>query len=135
MWQAIGKYVGGRVLTAILVIASAGCVIWFWRHPEQLQEIWRVAKLALAWIGFVLVLPWALFFLLAWVRKFENNVAPAIMLIGYLAVDVVAALYLAGWHVSGALAWIVLLLGFLAAGVYNFLVCETLDGRFEASDG
>jgi len=102
MWQAIGKYVGGRVLTAILVIASAGCVIWFWRHPEQLQEIWRVAKLALAWIGFVLVLPWALFFLLAWVRKFENNVAPAIMLIGYLAVDVVAALYLAGWHVSGA---------------------------------
>jgi hypothetical protein len=29
----------------------------------------------------------------------------------------------------------VMVLGFLAAGVYNFLVCETIDNRIEASDG
>lgn len=135
MWEAVGKYVGGKVLTAILVVASAGSIIWFWRHPEQLQEIWSVLKAVLAWLGFALILPWALFFVVRWVRKFENNLAPALMLLAYLTLDVLAALYLAGWHVSGALTWVIMVLGFLAVGVYNFLVCETLDSRIEASEG
>ena len=135
MWAAIGKYVGGKVLTAILVVATIGAAIWFWRHPEHLQEIWGVLKAVLVWLGFVLVLPWALFFVVPWVRKFESNLAAALMLVAYLALDILAALYLADWHVAGTLAWMVMVLGFLAAGVYNFLVCETIDNRIEASEG
>ncbi len=135
MWAAIGKYVGGKVLTAIIVVASLGATFWFYRHPQHLETLWSVVRNVLAWLGFVIVLPWALFFVVPWVRKRESNLAAALMLVAYLLLDVLVALYLAGWRVGGALSWTVLILGFLAAGVYNFLVCETIDRRIEASEG
>lgn len=131
MWATLGKYVGGKVLTAILVVGAIMTTIWFWRHPEQLATIWAVIKFALAWIGFAIVFPWALFFVPAMVIRYESNAAGALMLLGYLLVDILMALWLAGWQVSGTLTWAVLLLGFLAAGVYNFLVCEFLATRAE----
>ena len=134
MWQAIGKYVGGRVLTAVLVISCAAGIIWFWKHPEQLQTIWQVIKYVLAWLGFAIVLPWALFFVPPWVMKKESNLAAGLMLAGYLALDVIAALLLAGGvRGHGTLTWIVLLLGFGAAGVYNFLVCDFQAERIDES--
>ena len=131
MWTGIGKYVGGKALTAILVVATFCGVIWFWRHPEQIQVLWDATKAALVWIGFVIVLPWATFFAVPLVRKFDNNVAPAIMLMTYVALDAVAALYLAEWQIGGALAWTVVILGLLAASVYNYLVTQTIDERIE----
>ena len=134
MWESVGKYVGGKVLTAVLVVASAAGVIWFWKHPEQLQTIWRVIKYVLAWLGFVIVLPWALFFVPGWVVKKESNLAAGLMLVGYLVLDIVVALILAG-GVSGhgTLTWIVLLLGFATAAVYNFLVCDYQADRIDES--
>ena len=134
MWEAIGKYVGGKVLTAILVVSSALGIIWFWKHPEQLQTIWQVIKYVLAWLGFAIVLPWALFFVPPWVMKKESNLAAGLMLAGYLALDVIAGLLLAGGvRGHGTLTWIVLLLGFGAAGVYNFLVCDFQAERIDES--
>ncbi|MFQ5490704.1 MAG: hypothetical protein ACE5GE_08290 [Phycisphaerae bacterium] len=134
MWESLGKYVGGKVLTALLVVSSAGGIIWFWKHPEQLETIWTVIKYVLAWLGFAIVLPWALFFVPAWVMKWESNLAGALMLIGYLAADVAVALFLAGGvRGHGTLTWIVLLLGFLSAGVYNFLVCDYQADRIDES--
>lgn len=130
MFAAIGQYVGGKVLTAILVVASAASVIWFWKHPEQLQSLWAVMKGVLVWLGLVLVLPWASFFVTGWVVKRESNVSAALLLIGLTGIDAVFALYLADWNVQGALAWLILLLGFLCAGVYNFLVCDFQADRF-----
>lgn len=125
MLTAIGQYVGGKVVTAILVVASAGAVIWFWKHPEHLQTIWLTIKYVLVWLGFVLVLPWAMFFVMPWIVSKDSNAAAGAMLLGYVLADAVVALYLAG-GVRGhdALTWMVLLLGFLSAGVYNFLVCD-----------
>ena len=65
----------------------------------------------------------------AMVVRAESNLASAGLLLGYLIVDVVVALWLAGWKVCSTAAWVVLILGFLAAAVYNFLVCEFLAGR------
>ncbi len=132
MLTAIGQYVGGRVVTAILVVASAGAVIWFWRHPEQLEQIWKILKYVVAWMGFVLILPWATFFVTSWVISKDSNAAAALMLVGYLIADIVVAWWLMG-TVSGhyALTWVVLLLGFLSAGVYNFKVCEYQANRME----
>lgn len=131
--ESLGKYVGGKVLTAILIVASAASVIWFWKHPEHLQAIWAVLKSVLVWLGLVLVLPWACFFVTGWVVKRESNVAAALLLLGLTAVDAIFAFYLSDWQVGGALTWMVLLLGFLCAGVYNFLVCEFQAARFEDS--
>ena len=134
MWESVGKYVGGKVLTAVLAVASAAGVIWFWKHPEQLQTIWRVIKYVLAWLGFVIVLPWALFFVPGWVVKKESNLAAGLMLAGYLVLDIAVALLLVG-NLSGrgTLTWIVLLLGFATAAVYNFLVCDYQADRIDES--
>ncbi len=132
MLTAIGQYVGGKVVTAILVVASAGAVIWFWRHPEDLQTIWRTIKYVLVWLGFVTVLPWATFFITPWVVSKESNAAAGLMLLGYLLADVIVAVWLMGGvHGHNALTWGVVLLGFLSAAAYNFKACEFQADRLE----
>lgn len=130
--ETLGKYVGGKVVTAACVVASAAAVIWFWRHPESAQQLWQIVKYGIAWIGFAAVLPWASYPLLPGVLKKESNAISAILLAGFLALDVLMALWLCGWHVGGALSWAVLLLGFIAAGAYNFVVCESLARQIES---
>ena len=117
MFATIGKYVGGKVLTAILIMACAASGFWFYKHPEQLQTIWSVLKGVLVWLGLVLVLPWAAFFVTGRVVKQDSNVAAGLLLLGLVAIDALLAFYLANWSVNGALTWMVLLLGILCAGV------------------
>lgn len=133
MFAAIGKYVGGKVLTAILIVASAGSAIWFYNNPEQLESIWSVLKGVLVWLGLALVLPWTAFFVTGRVVKQDSNVAAGLLLLGLVAIDVLFALYLANWSVGSTLSWMVLLLGFLCAAVYNFLVCDFQASHFEDS--
>ncbi len=131
MWAAMGKFVGGKVLTAILIVATGASLIWFWKHPEVLRALWENLKGVLAWLGFAIVLPWATFFVPAKVVKLESNRSAAAMLIGYLLADVLVAFWLSEWSVAGTLTWVVLLLGFLTAGVYNFLVCDFVAERVD----
>ncbi len=133
MFTTIGQYIGGKVVTAILVVSGAGAVIYFWRHPEALATIWTTLKYALVWIGIVLVLPWATFFVTSWVVAKESNTAAALMLLGYTLADaVVAFLLIGGIRGLDTLQWGVLILGFLSAGVYNFKVCEYQAERLES---
>ena len=132
MLAAIGQYVGGKVITAVLVVSSAGAVIWFWRHPEHLETIWQTLKYVVAWLGFVIVLPWATFFVTPWVVSKDSNAAAALMLVGYLLADVLVAFLMIGTvRGHGGLTWVVLLLGFLTAGVYNFKACEYQAERLQ----
>ncbi len=132
MLTSIGQYVGGKVITAVLVVSSAAAVIWFWNHPEQLATIWRTLQYALVWLGFVLVLPWATFFITTWVISRESNRAAGLMLAGYTLADATGAFILIGrLRGLGTLTWMVLILGFLAAAVYNFKVCEYQANRLE----
>ncbi len=132
MITAIGEYVGSKVVTAILVVSGGGAMIWFWNHPEDLQAIWQTIKYVLVWMGIVLVLPWATFFLTTWALAKDSNVAIAIMLLGYAMIDVIVAFCLIG-RVGGLgfMTWMVLLLGFLSSAVYNFKVCEYHANRLE----
>lgn len=132
MLTAIGQYVGAKVITAILVVASAGAVIWFWKHPEQLEVIWKTLKYVVAWMAFVLVFPWATFFVTPWVVSKDSNLAAALMLLGYLLADAAVAFCLIG-GITGlnTFTWVLLILGFLAAAVYNLKVCEHQAARCE----
>lgn len=132
MLEWLAKYIGAKVLVTTCVLGSVLAGIWFWRHPDDLRALWSVIRLTLAWLGFVTVLPWALFFLPPMVVKKESNALSGGMLIGYLLLDVLVAFWLAGWHVGSTLAWVVLIAGFLAAGVYNLVVCEYIAERTEA---
>ncbi len=133
MFAKIAQYVGGKVLTAVLIVAVGLTGYWFYKHPEQIGHLWQLIKGALLWLGIVLLLPWASFFAVGWVVKRESNLIAAAMLIGYLVIDVVSALWIAGWSVSGTLSWAVLVLGFMVAGIYNFVVCDFLAERAEES--
>ncbi len=132
MLTTIGQYVGGKVVTAVLVVSGAGAVIWFWQHPEQLETIGLTLMYVVAWVVFVLVLPWVTFFVTPWVVARHSNSTAALMLLGYLLADACVAFYLIGRVTGlGILTWVVLLLGFLSAGVYNFKVCEHQADRLE----
>src|SRR5215470_1847234 len=126
MIEAIGKYVGGKVVTILCLLGAGLAGIWFWRHPEDLRSLWSIVKLSLAWIALAAVLPWSSFAIMGWILRFESNAAGAILLAAYSVVDIVAALWLAGWHIGGALAWTVVLVGWLAAAAYNYVICESL---------
>ena len=130
IFAEIGKFVGGKVLTAIIFLAVAAAGYWFYTHPEQLEQIWLVMRGVLLWLGLTLVLPWALFFVTGKVVAADSNAAGAALLVGLTAVDALFAFFLMDWSVSGTLTWMVLLLGFLCAGVYNFLVCDYQAERF-----
>jgi len=128
-----GQYIGGKVVTAILAAALLGGGYWCYKNPEDLKAVWHVVKYTAVWIGVVAVLPWATFFVTTWVIAQDSNSAAALMLLGYLAADVVVALCLMGRVTElGTLTWMVLVLGFLSAAVYNFKVCEYLADRAEA---
>lgn len=131
MIAKIAQYVGGRLLTAVIVLGVGLTGFWFYRHPEHIEQLWRAARGGLLWIGFAAMLPWALFFLPRWVLKAESNVLAAGVLLAYLAADVLMALFLAGWDMGGSLSWAMLILGCLIAGFYNFLVCDFLAERFD----
>ena len=122
-----------RAVTMILFFSGVGATIWFYKHPEDLQTIWLTIKYVLVWLGIVLMLPWATFFVTTWVVSKDSNAAVALLLLGYLFVDATIAFFLmGGLGGHNALTWMVLLLGFLSAGVYNFKVCEFQADRLEA---
>jgi len=131
VFAEIGKYVGGKVITAILFFAVVAGGYWCYTHPEQLRALGTLAKYVLIWLGLVLVLPWASFFMTGWVVRQDSNIAGGLLLFGLTLIDALVAFYLADWSVSGAVTWMVLLFGFLSAGVYNFIVCDWQAARLE----
>jgi hypothetical protein len=86
----------------------------------------------LVWLGVVLILPWATFFVTPWIVSKESNLAAGLMLAGYVLADAVVAFCLIG-RISGlgSLTWMVLFLGFLSAAVYTLKVCEYQASRLE----
>jgi hypothetical protein len=134
MIAGLAKYIGNKLLAALLVVCSGLIIIWYWRlGPEGREAIWIMVRGALIWLGFVAVLPWALFFIPARVVRAESNLLSALVLLAYLVMDILFALYLSDWQMGNVWQSGVLLLGFLCAAVYNFLVCEFLADRFEDS--
>lgn len=133
MLESIGKYVGAKVLSALLIVSGVGAGIWFWKHPEQLTAIWSVLKSVLVWLGIVLVLPWAAYPVTRRIVAMESNRAAGALVLGLVVVDAVVALYLSGWTLPGTLSRLVLVLGLLSAGVYNFVVCDFQAGKLEDS--
>ena len=131
MFGTVGKYIGGKVLTAILV----ACVLWtsfyFYKNPEKMKVLFDSTKASVVWLGFVAALPWGLFFVPPLVVKADSNAAAAGMLGGYLVVDIFMAFWLAGWSFGGVLVCGLAILGFLLAAVYNFIVCDFLAEQAE----
>jgi hypothetical protein len=134
MGDGLIKSLTGKVVTAVLVVGGIIIIIWYFRLTDvQKATIWSTARGTLVWAGCVAALPWALFFVPAWILRFESNLASAAMLVGYLATDIILALVMVRGHEVATWQKAALLFGFLCAAVYNFVVCEFLAGRAEDS--
>ncbi len=132
MIEGLAKYVGSKVLLAVLGVASILVIVWYWRlEPAERAGIWQVARGTLVWLAFVAALPWALFFVPARVVRAESNLVSGLVLLGYVVVDVLAALYLTGGSLGTRWQAAAMVVGFLCAAVYNFMVCEFLAERSE----
>ena len=134
MIDSIARYVGGRVLTAVLAVSGIVVIVWYWRlEPQTRADLWGGIRDGLIWLAFVCAMPWALFFVPPRVVRAESNAVSAATLLAYLAADAAVALYLAGGVPSGAWQRALMLVGFLFAAVYNLVVCEFLAARSEDS--
>jgi hypothetical protein len=115
-----GKVVSG--LVALGVIAAG--ISWWQMDPETRQMLLTGTGRIFSWLGIVLIVPWATFFVIGRVAKYDNNLAGAVLVGGYTLIETLLLAWLFHWHVPGATAWTFLALGGLFAAVYNLFTCD-----------
>ncbi|HWL94211.1 MAG TPA: hypothetical protein VNT79_11825 [Phycisphaerae bacterium] len=135
MWLAeIGKFVGAKVAGTIITVAVVAGGIWCYYNWDQVQGWGHVVKLVLVWLLVVAVLPWSSWFYMRPLLDYQHALTNAklasyvsvAVIAAHLLIDVLIALWLADWSITGSFTWFVVLLGFAAAAAYNFVICESL---------
>jgi hypothetical protein len=119
--------VGGLVSLAVII---AG-VSWFQMDPATRHGLVSGTGRIAAWIGFVAILPWATFFVIAWVAKWNHNLAGVILVALYTLIDALLLGYLFHWNLPGHAAWTFFVVGLLLAAVYNLLLSDWLAEKME----
>ena len=117
---AAGKVVTG--LVALAVIATA--ISWWQMDPATRSTLLTGTGRVFAWLGIVLVLPWASFFLIGWVGRKDSNAAGAVLVGAYTAAEAAILAWLFEWSVRGAAPWVFFATAVLFAGVYNLFACD-----------
>ncbi len=119
------KSITGKVVTGLVALAVvAGGISWWQMDERTRQMLAQGTGHVLLWLGVVLALPWASFFVIGRVARLESNLAGALLVLGYTLAETVLLAWLFQWRISGSAAWTFVLLGGLISGVYNLLVCD-----------
>lgn len=119
------KGVGGKIVAGLVAVAVVVAAISWWQmEPASRQAILSGAGKLAAWLGVVLLVPWASFFLIGRVAKLESNRAGAALVLGITAVEAAVLAWLLEWSIPGATAWVFYAAAVLVAGVYNLLACD-----------
>ncbi|RME03420.1 MAG: hypothetical protein D6805_06710, partial [Planctomycetota bacterium] len=87
------------------------------------SAFWRVVF----WILVVALLPLLLNRWVVRVASRQSNQANLAMILGFTLVDMALAFLLAGLQVEGLFTSILLFIGFLVAGIYNYEICDLID--------
>ena len=119
------KGVAGKVVTGLVALAVIATAISWW----QMEEATRAALLTgtgrvFAWLGIVLVVPWASFFLIGRVARLESNAAGATLVAAFTVVEAAVLAWLFEWSIRGAAPWVFFITAVLFAGVYNLFACD-----------
>jgi len=115
-----GKVVSGLVGLAVI---AAG-ISWWQMDPNTRQMLLSGTGKIISWLGIVLIVPWATFFVIGRVAKYDNNLAGAALVGAYTLIEALLLAWLFEWHVPGATAWTFFILGGLFAAVYNLVTCD-----------
>lgn len=130
----IGKFVGAKVAAAVIFLAVVAGGVWCYQNPEAVKAFGHVVKLTLLWIVVAAALPWSSYVFMRPLLRFQADQLSAsgaaavsiAVIAAYWLIDIALAFCLGDFGDAGTFTWIVLLLGFLAAGTYNFVICESL---------
>lgn len=115
-----GRLVSGAIALAVIV----GAISW-WRMDESSRDaLLRDSGKIVSWLGIVLLVPWAIFFLIGKVARLESNAAGAVLVLGLTAIELVLLAWMFDWNFAGATAWTFVILGGLFAAVYNLFACD-----------
>jgi hypothetical protein len=119
------KTMTGKIVSGLVGLAVIAAVISWWQmDPATRQTLVTGTGRIFAWFGIVLVVPWATFFVIGKVAKFDNNLAGAILVGAYTIIETLVLAWLFHWHMPSPTAWTFLLLGGLIAAVYNLFTCD-----------
>lgn len=119
------KTIGGKIATGLVSLAViAGAISWYAMDPGTRHGIVSGTGRILGWLGVMIVLPWATFFLISGVARKDNNLAGAALVFAYTALEAVLLAWLFSWGIKGATAVTFYCAGVLLAGAYNLLACD-----------
>ena len=119
------KTIGGKIITGLVGLAViAGAISWYEMDPGTRHQIVAGTGRILGWLGVVIVVPWATFFVIGSVARLESNLAGALLVLGYTLVEAVLLAWLFSWGIRGATAVTFFCAGVLIAGAYNLFACD-----------
>jgi hypothetical protein len=121
LFNTVASKIAGGAAALVVVI---GGITFFFMAPETRSAILGGTGKILAWLGIVLLVPWATFFIIGRVARMESNAAGAALVLGYTVMEFLMLLWLFDWSVSGAAAWTFATLGCLLAVTYNVFTCD-----------
>ena len=119
------KGVAGKVVSGLVALAVVSTAIsWFQMDEESRAALLRGTGRVFAWLGVVLVVPWASFFVIGRVARMESNGAGAALVLLITAAEAAVLAWLFDWSISGAAPWVFFVTATLFAGVYNLFACD-----------
>ncbi|MGE5612123.1 MAG: hypothetical protein ACM359_22945 [Bacillota bacterium] len=119
------KSTAGKVVSGLVALAAVAAAISWWRmDPTTRQMILGGTGKIAAWLGIVLLLPWATFALIGLVARRNSNLAGAVLVGAYTLLEVVLLVWLFNWSIPSATAWTFVVVGALLAAVYNLFTCD-----------
>ncbi len=123
--NAGGKLVSGAVALAVVVAGIA----WWQATPEARTAAFAgTARIGGWWLA-VLLLPWVLFLLIAWVERFKSNTA-GVILVGTITLLELAVLWwLFDFRLPTPTGGVLLAAATLLAGVYNLFACDWIADK------
>ncbi len=126
------KTLAGKVATGLIALAVvAGGIAWWQTDPATRHEILSVSGRLSGWAGIVLMVPWAIFWLIGWVARFESNAAGAVLILALTIAEAAVLAWLFHWSLHGSTEWVLYVSANLAAGVYNLLSCDWIAEKME----
>jgi hypothetical protein len=119
------KSAGGKVISGLVALAViAAGISWWQMDPQTRSALVTGTGRIVSWLGVVLLLPWATFFLIGRVGRTDSNAAGAGLVVGYTLLEGLLLAWLFGWSMQGAAAWMFVAAAVLVAGVYNLFACD-----------
>jgi len=125
--SVVGKLVTGAVVLAVFAAGLA----WYRMDESGRTALAGGAGRIVGWVVLVTAIPWAIFFLISRVAKYESNVISGLFIVLLTLLEAAGLAWMFQFTIHGPAAWTFFAVGIVLAGVYNLLTCDWIAERFD----